>query len=30
MAMQGSDFMGYLASNLAREIARHTGWTDKI
>jgi hypothetical protein len=22
--------MGYLASNLAREIARHTGWTDKI
>jgi len=23
-------FMGYFASNLAREIARLTGWTDKI
>lgn len=29
-ARQLADFMGYLASNLAREIARHTGWTDKI
>jgi hypothetical protein len=27
---QLAEFMGYLASNLAREIARHTGWTDKI
>jgi REP element-mobilizing transposase RayT len=29
-ARQLSDFMGYFNSNLAREIARHTGWTDKI
>ena len=29
-ARQLAGFMGYLASNLAREIARHTGWTDRI
>jgi REP element-mobilizing transposase RayT len=28
-ALQLANFMGYLASNLAREIARLTGWTDK-
>jgi REP-associated tyrosine transposase len=27
---QLADFVGYLNSNLAREIARLTGWTDKI
>ncbi len=29
-ALQLATFMGYFASNLAREIARLTGWTDKI
>jgi putative transposase len=29
-AFQLASFMGYFASNLAREIARLTGWTDKI
>jgi REP element-mobilizing transposase RayT len=29
-AQQLSSFMGYFNSNLAREVARHTGWTDKI
>jgi hypothetical protein len=29
-ALQLSTFMGYFASNLAREIARLTGWTEKI
>ena len=29
-AEQLSDFMGYFNSNLAREVARLTGWTDKI
>jgi REP element-mobilizing transposase RayT len=29
-AQQLSTFMGYFNSNLAREVARHTGWTDKI
>jgi REP element-mobilizing transposase RayT len=29
-AFQLANFMGYFASNLAREIARLTGWTDKI
>ena len=29
-AFQLSTFMGYFASNLAREVARLTGWTDKI
>ena len=28
--LQLATFMGYFASNLAREIARLTGWTDKI
>jgi hypothetical protein len=29
-AQQLSTFMGYFNSNLAREVARHTGWRDKI
>jgi len=29
-AQELSSFMGYLNSNLAREVARRTGWTDKI
>jgi hypothetical protein len=29
-AQQLADFVGYLNSNLAREVARRTGWTDKI
>lgn len=29
-AQQLSTFMGYFNSNLAREVARHTNWTDKI
>jgi hypothetical protein len=29
-ARQLADFVGYLNSNLAREIAHKTGWTDKI
>ena len=29
-AQQLANFMGYFNSNLAREVARHTGWTDKI
>jgi hypothetical protein len=29
-AQQLSSFMGYFNSNLAREVARRTGWTDKI
>ncbi len=29
-ALQLATFMGYFASNLAREISRLTGWTDKI
>jgi hypothetical protein len=30
MAMQGSEFVGYFNSNLAREVGRLTGWTGKI
>jgi len=29
-ARQLSTFMGYFNSNLAREVARRTGWTDKV
>jgi REP element-mobilizing transposase RayT len=29
-AQQLADFVGYFNSNLAREVARRTGWTDKI
>jgi len=29
-AKQLADFMGYFNSNLAREISRLTGWTDKV
>ena len=29
-AQQLASFAGYFASNLAREVARLTGWTDKI
>ena len=30
MAMQGADFMGYVDTNLAREVVRLTGWKDKV
>jgi hypothetical protein len=29
-AKELSDFMCYSNSNLAKEIARHTGWRDKV